>query len=96
MFFGDVVCCLVRLICQAGRAYSKTGRIAVKKKYIKSCLSTPARFNFFKNQSRLAAFDVVVPLQRRVYGYAEQFVFRHSLNRLGCYQHVDDSLLSGP
>ena len=47
-----VVCCLVRLVCQARHSYSKTGRMTVKKKYSKSCLSTPARFNFSKNQKR--------------------------------------------
>jgi len=36
--------------------------MTVKKKYIKSCLSTPARFNFFMNQSRLAAFDVMASM----------------------------------
>jgi len=35
--------------------------MTVKKKY-KSCLSTPARFNFFMNQSRLAAFDVMASM----------------------------------
>ena len=36
--------------------------MTVMKKYIKSCLSTPARFNFFKNQGRLAAFDVMASM----------------------------------
>ena len=62
MFSSDVVCCFVRLVCQAGHAYSKTGQMTVKKKYSKSCLWTPARFNFFKNPSRLAAFDVMALL----------------------------------
>jgi len=45
MFSSDVVCCFVRLVCQAGHAYSKAGRMTVNKKYSKSCLSTLARFN---------------------------------------------------
>ena len=44
MFSSDVVCCCVRLVCQAGHAYSKMGRMTVKKKYRKSYLSTPPRF----------------------------------------------------
>jgi len=66
MFSSDVVCCLVRLVCQAGHAYSKTGRMTVRKKYSKSCLSTLAHFNFFTKQSFSSFWrdgvDVVVPI----------------------------------
>jgi len=49
----------VRLVCQAGHAYSRIGRATVWKKYARSSLTTPAHFNFFKNQICLAALDVI-------------------------------------
>jgi len=63
----------------------------MRPKYIRSSLTTPARFNFFKNQSRLAAFDVItacmiIPLRRRVDGDSQKFIFWHPLNRLSRYQ----------
>ena len=36
--------------------------MTVKKKCSKYCLSTPAHFNLFKKQSRLAAFDVMASM----------------------------------
>jgi len=44
--------------CEAGHAYSRIGLTTAWKKYAKSSWSTPGRFSFLRNQSRLAALDM--------------------------------------
>jgi len=51
-------CSFIRLVCQARHAYFRTGLKTAWKKYAKSSLSTPARFSFLRNQSRLDVLDV--------------------------------------
>jgi len=101
--FSSVLdCSFVRLVCQAGHPYSRIGQTTVWKKYAISSLTTPARFNFFKNQICLAALDAIA-LTWSSHFNAALMVTPNSFYSVTCWTRlpvmrsgVVDSLLSGP